>query len=279
MTVHSSWRRPLRLALALIALCSIAVAWKRGWQPDRVVPPLLTVAPRDIVGIRVRMGTHRLDAVRARAAWRIVYPPTPRPDAPAAVAALVESVTSLVPVDVFERQDVDRRQLGVEPGRARIELDTHDGPDTVVVVLGDHVPTGGSVYAAVSSDPRIFLLGALIMSEIEAAFFHSLPGDADDGASAPPDGSRSSMSPPGDVSPVPASRRAFGTASFRCFTSLSRDGAKSPRTVALPFDVRLAPAGRSRRRAAPRCLVLVEPALAQSRSAAAMRFNCVASGV
>jgi hypothetical protein len=189
MTAHSSGRRPLRLALVLIALCAIAVVWERRRQPDRVVPPLLTVVPRDIVGLRVRMGTHRLQAVRDREAWRIVYPPTPRPDAPAAVAALVESVAGLVPVDAFERQDIDRRGLGVEPGRARIELDTRDGADAVVIVLGNYVPTGGSVYAVVSSDRRIFQLGALIVSEIEAAFFRALPDDADDGASTAEGGS------------------------------------------------------------------------------------------
>jgi hypothetical protein len=181
--VHSTGSRPLRLALVLTALCAIAVAWEQGRRPDRAVPRLLTVAPGDIIGIRVRMGTHRLHAVRDRDAWRIVYPPVSRPGAPAAVAALVESVAGLVPVDAFERRDIDRRALGVEPGRARIELDTRAGADVVVIRLGDHVPTGGSVYAVLSSDPRIFQLGALIVSEIEAAFFRSLPDAADDGGS------------------------------------------------------------------------------------------------
>ncbi len=149
-------------------------------------PPLLALEAQEIVGIRVRMGARRLDAVREREGWRIVHPPSTRAAAAAAVASLVDAIVAIVPVDAFERQQVDRRALGLDPGHARIEIDTTQTKDAAVLVLGDYVPTGGSVYAALASDPRTFQLGALIVSEIEAAFHRALRDDA--GAARPVDG-------------------------------------------------------------------------------------------
>jgi hypothetical protein len=178
MKGQASARRPLRLLALLVAVCAAALAWERREGPEPVDPPLLALAADDVVGIRVRMGARRLDAVRDGAGWRIAHPPSTRAPASAAVANLVDAVVAIVPVDAFARQQIDRRALGLDPGDARIEIDTPKTKNAAVLVLGDYVPTGGSVYAALASDPRIFQLGALVVSEIEAAFRRALPDDA-----------------------------------------------------------------------------------------------------
>jgi hypothetical protein len=180
MKGQSSARRTLRLLALFVAVCAIALAWERRREPEPVDPPLLALEAHEVVGIRVWMGTHRLDAVREREGWRLVHPPSTRAAAAAAVASLVDALVAIVPVDAFARQPIDRRALGLDPGRARIEIDTPKTKNAAVLVLGDYVPTGGSVYAALASDPRIFQLGAVVVSEIEAAFHRALRDDAGD---------------------------------------------------------------------------------------------------
>jgi hypothetical protein len=186
MTRLPSARRPLRLLALFVAVCVITLAWEYRQEPEPVDPPLLKLAAHEVVAVRVQMGVRRLDAVRDRGGWRIVDPPGSRPAASAAVATLVDAIVAIVPVAAFERQQVDRDALGLDTGHARIEIDTEKSRNTAVLVLGDYVPTGGSVYAALASDPRIFQLGALIISEIEAAFHRALRDDA--GATRPVDG-------------------------------------------------------------------------------------------
>jgi hypothetical protein len=178
-----SVRRTLRLLALFVAVGAAALAWERGRAPAPPDPPLLSLAARNVVGLRVRMGTRRLDAVREGDGWRIVQLPSARPAASAAVATLVDALVAIVPVDAFARQEIDRGALGLVTGRARIELDTAKSRNAAVLILGDYAPTRGSVYAALASDPRIFLLGALIVGRIEAAFHRALPEDT--GAAAP----------------------------------------------------------------------------------------------
>ena len=176
-------RRTLRLLALFVAVGAVALAWERGREPKPVDPPLLGLEAQDVVGIRVRMGVRRLDAVRDGDGWRIVHPASERPAASAAMARLVDAVVTIVPVDAFARQPIDRRALGLDPGHARIEIDTAKTKNAAVLVLGEYVPTGGSVYAALASDRRIFQLGAVVVSEVEAAFHRALRDDA--GAARP----------------------------------------------------------------------------------------------
>jgi len=115
--------------------------------------------------------------------WRIEAPLAARPDAPAAVAEMVDVLAALVPVDTFERREIDRRALGIEPPRARIEIDVRGRAEQVVLLLGDDVPTGGSVYGALAWERSIHQIGAGIVSEMEKAFYRTLPDEEGEGAS------------------------------------------------------------------------------------------------
>ena len=80
-----------------------------------------------------------------------------------------------VPLDTFTRPELSRRAFGLDPARARIELRRRTAEEPIVLLLGDFVPTGGGVYAALRSDPRIFQIGAVVVSEISKAFYLTLP--------------------------------------------------------------------------------------------------------
>ena len=171
-------RRLLGLLIVLAVVVATALVMERLRPRAPAQTSLLGIRPDDVVAIRVREGTRELRAARPAAVWRIEAPLAARPDAPAAVAEMVDVLATLVPVDTFERREIDRRDLGLAPPRARIEIDVRGRAEQVVLLLGDYVPTGGSVYGALASDRWIHQIGAGIVSEIEKAFYLTFqPGE------------------------------------------------------------------------------------------------------
>jgi len=173
-------RRPGRPAL-LVGVLAVAVAAalllerRRAHEPAEM--PVLGIAAADVVAVRVEEGGQELRAVRVQHDWRVDLPSPARPGSDATIAELVDAIVATVALDSFRRPDLDRRALGLEPPRARIELTLAGRSDPVVFLLGDFAPSGGSVYAAREGDPRVFRIGALIASEIENALHAVEPAE------------------------------------------------------------------------------------------------------
>jgi hypothetical protein len=169
--------RPVLLLGTLAVVMAGALLLER--TPERSVEtPVLAVAAGDVVAIRVEEAGRRLTAVRERDGWRVDEPSPARAGAGETVANLVNAVVAMVALDVFTRPDLDRRALGLEPPRARIELTLSGRRDPIVLVLGDIAPSGGSVYGALGDDSRVFRVGALIASEIENALHRVRPAES-----------------------------------------------------------------------------------------------------
>jgi len=173
--------RPLGLLVVLTVVVATAIALERLRPAVPREVPLLGIRADDVVAVRIEEGTRELQAVRQGDAWRVEVPPGARPDAGAAVAEMVGVLVELVPLDTFVRQEIDRRAFGIKPARVRIQLGVRGSAEPVVLLLGDYVPTGGSVYCALASDQRIHQIGAIIMSELEKAFYRTLPEQAREG--------------------------------------------------------------------------------------------------
>jgi hypothetical protein len=171
-------RRPSRLVLLLGTLAVVAAGallLERA-RPERSADtPVLGAAAADVVAVRVEEAGRRLWAVREPDGWRVDEPLPARDGADEAVADLVNAIVAMVALDSFTRRDLDRRALGLEPPRARIEITLSGRSKPIVLVLGDIAPSGGSVYGAVDGDPRVFRVGALIASEIENAMHRVWP--------------------------------------------------------------------------------------------------------
>jgi len=90
---------------------------------------------------------------------------------------MVEFLVALAPVDTFERRGIRRAEFGLEPARARIELEVRDREEPLVLLLGDYVPTGGSVYGGLASERQIHQIGALVVSEMEKVFYLTSPAE------------------------------------------------------------------------------------------------------
>jgi hypothetical protein len=171
-------RRPSRLVLLLGTLAVVvagALLLERT-RPQRTADrPVLGAAAADVVAVRVEEAGRRLRAVREPDGWRVDQPSPARAGSDEAVADLVNSIVAMVALESFTRRDLDRRSLGLEPPRARIEITLSGRREPIVLVLGDIAPSGGSVYGAVDGDPRVFRVGALIASEIENAIHRVWP--------------------------------------------------------------------------------------------------------
>jgi hypothetical protein len=166
-------RRPLKLLVVLLLAVAAAVALERRRPTVPPEPPVLGIRADHVTAVRVQYGPRELRAKRDGSSWRVEAPSPAGRAAPAAVAELVVMLADLVATDTFERPELDRRTLGLAPARARIELETRGAAEPVVLLLGDYVPTGGSVYCALSGDSRIHQVGALLVTEIEKAFYRA----------------------------------------------------------------------------------------------------------
>ncbi len=163
--------RPGLLFLLLLVVGGAAILTGRREPTPPDEPALLGLRGEEIVGIRIEAGSRRFRAVRSGAGWRIEEPAATRPGANGVVAEMVDALVRLVPVDVFARDGVDRHGLGLDPPRARVTLTRTGGAASIVLLLGDFVPTGGSVYGVLGGDSRIFLIGAMVVSDLERAFY------------------------------------------------------------------------------------------------------------
>ncbi len=170
--------RPILLLGTLAVVAGGALLLERTRPGRSTEPPVLGVAAADVVAVRVEEAGRRLWAVRERDGWRVEQPAAARAGAGEAVADLVNAIVAMVALDSFRRPGLDRRTLGLEPPRARIEVTLSDRGAPIVVALGDLTPSGGSVYGAVDGDPRVFRIGALIASEIENALYRVWPPEA-----------------------------------------------------------------------------------------------------
>jgi hypothetical protein len=176
-----SAQRPLGLLVVLLVAIAAALVLERSQPAAPPEVPLVGLRAEDIRGIRIRESSRELRAVREGSRWRVVVPPGARADAGEAVRDLVDALVTLVPVDTFTRRQIDRRPFGLDPERTRIELEIQGATEPVVLLLGDHVPTGGSIYGALGSDSRVYQIGVLVLSEIERVFYRTRPkggGDA-----------------------------------------------------------------------------------------------------
>ena len=166
--------RPVTLLGVLAAVSALALALEQGKRPEPVEPRLLDLRVEQVTGIRIEEDGRELRAVRGEEGWQVEMPGDTRPGASTAVADMVRAVTGLIPVDTFARGDIRPGDLGLDPPRVRVTLTLDGGAPSVTLLFGDFVPTGGSVYATIAGDPRVFQIGAMVMSDIERTFYLAL---------------------------------------------------------------------------------------------------------
>ena len=157
------------MLLVVTVRAPVRRAGKDAARGHRVFP----VARDAVQGLDVALGERRFTARRAAGAWELDGRSV-SPRAAAALDDLVDALVALRVVDVFRGGAADA--YGLDRPAGTITLSTPRG--TRRVVVGGLNAAGSALYAQRVGDPRVLLVGTLLLTEIERVFY------ARDGASA-----------------------------------------------------------------------------------------------
>jgi hypothetical protein len=124
------------------------------------------VARHAVRALDVTLGERRFSARRAGAGWELDGRPAP-PRAAEALDDLLDTLATLRAVDVFRRRDV--ASYGLDRPQATFAL--HTARRTRRVVVGGLNAAASALYAERAGDPRVLLVGTLILTEAERVFY------------------------------------------------------------------------------------------------------------
>lgn len=128
------------------------------------------VARADVRGLEVSVGERRIVARRTAGGWEVSGRPAGTSEADT-LNDLVDTLVGLRAVDAFRGRD--QSSFGFDRPRAEIDLLTNRGRRRLV--LGNLNAAASAVYARREHDPRVFTVGALVLTEIERLFLGGEP--------------------------------------------------------------------------------------------------------
>jgi hypothetical protein len=171
-----SWRRIL-VYYVLAALIGGGVYFEQRMQ-EPLVPRDLTATPIvEYLSSRIDALTLEGEGVRvifakSNGRWGVVEP-SGIDIGSDLVDALLDTLTTIPPVEMLRDQSGNLGQFGLDSPRFRLEL-VSEGEDVAVVEIGRRNPTRTAIYARADGEGPIFLLGFnaqyyvdLIVSEVE----------------------------------------------------------------------------------------------------------------
>jgi hypothetical protein len=132
---------------------------------------LFTVETKNVraVAIKPREG----DAVTCRREgenWMIEEPKELHADK-SAIEALLTSLVGASIDQVVDPKPASLTDYGLDAPAMTLEVTTSAKPEKFTLVLGDDTPTGGSVYAQVAGNPRVFTLASYLKSSFDKKVF------------------------------------------------------------------------------------------------------------
>jgi uncharacterized protein DUF4340 len=117
-------------------------------------------------GLEVVLDDRRLRAERTQRGWEIDGRATAA-GATAALDDLLDTVVGLRAIDAFRSHD--RAPYGLDRPRGTIELVTARGRRRLL--LGSLNSAGSALYARREGDPRVLLVGTILLAEVERVFY------------------------------------------------------------------------------------------------------------
>lgn len=129
-------------------------------------PRVFRVVRSSVTGLAVTLDGRTFTATRAGGAWQLDGRHARRGEA-AALDALVESLARARAVDAFRSDDL--AQFGLATPEDSITVTARRG--TRRLLLGRFNSRGSAIYARRDGDPRVFLLGAGVLSGVERVFW------------------------------------------------------------------------------------------------------------
>ena len=222
-----------------------------GEAKGTLAMPFLEAVPERIDRVRLEKGDAAIDYQRKDGRWVVLQPAGLRPPGDV-IDAMLDSLTTLPPVQVVAEGVEQQGQFGLEPPFARIRLE-QQGSVVSTIVLGTTSPTGTAVYAKQSGRDQVMLIGLNARYYVDLAF-EDAKRQAAAGPEAAPAVEPSSGEPAGDAAvgkqaemaaqPAPAKLSAPASKASGKPAAATKPAAKKPAAKAAPSKSAAKPAAK-----------------------------------
>ena len=162
--------RGLIVAVVVLATLGGVLYWSQHHNPAEesaavpasTAPMIVKINPADVSQLIIKQ-KEPVTLKKTNGQWQITEP-KPYPADQEAVAGVLSTLSGLNADRIVEEKASDRKQYGLDP--AQVELDIGVKGSTRQLLLGDDTPTGGNVYAALATDPRVFTVASYQKSSL-----------------------------------------------------------------------------------------------------------------
>ena len=162
--------RGLIIAVVVLATLGGVLYWSQhhtpaaetAGLPASTAPVILKVNPADVTQLVIKQ-KEPVTLKKTDGKWQITEPKL-YPADQEAVASVLSTLSGLNADRVVEEKSSDRKQYGLDPAQAELDISGKDG--TRQLLLGDDTPAGGDLYAALATDPRVFTIASYQKSSL-----------------------------------------------------------------------------------------------------------------
>jgi hypothetical protein len=162
--------RGLIVAVVVLATLGGVLYWSQHHKPAEesaavpasTAPVIVKINPADVSQLTIKQ-KEPVTLKKTNGKWQITEPKS-YPADQEVVAGVLSTLSGLNADRVVDEKTSDRRQYGLDP--AQVELDMSGTDGTRQLLLGEDTPTGGDVYAALATDPRIFTIASYNKSSL-----------------------------------------------------------------------------------------------------------------
>jgi hypothetical protein len=130
--------------------------------PASTAPVIVKINPADVSQLIIKQ-KEPVTLKKTNGQWQITEP-KPYPADQEAVARVLSTLSGLNADRVVEEKASDRKQYGLDPAQVELDISVKDGARQLL--LGDDTPAGGNVYAALTTDPRVFTIASYQKSSL-----------------------------------------------------------------------------------------------------------------
>jgi hypothetical protein len=154
--------RGLIVAVVVLAALGGVLYWSQHHKPaeesaavpSSPAPVIVKISPADVSQLIIKQ-KEPVTLKKTNGQWQITEPKS-YPADQEAVAGVLSTLSGLNGDRIVEENASDRKQYGLDPAQVELDIGVKNG--TRQLLLGDDTPTGGDVYAALATDPRVFTI-------------------------------------------------------------------------------------------------------------------------
>ena len=162
--------RGLIVAVVVLATLGGVLYWSQHHKPAEesavvpasTAPVIVKINPADVSQLIIKQ-KEPVTLKKTKGQWQIAEP-KPYPADQEAVAGVLSTLSGLNADRVVEEKASDRKQYGLDPAQVELDISVKDGARQLL--LGDDTPAGGNVYAALTTDPRVFTIASYQKSSL-----------------------------------------------------------------------------------------------------------------